>query len=366
MNTIMRRVSELFVFLGLSVLMLGCKYDSTIQVDDVREIDFLNKTGDVQEGQFIGEILGARSIMVYDTLLFVVTSDPNGFLQIFSTNDVQKKLGSFCKQGRAQNEMTRLSFCQAYKKDDHIYLFVIDGGMRICELDITASLKEGYTVVTRTKMRPFVELGLDVFLDNDIDYFLDFIDAYEVVDLDGQQKKAPCKYTLIKGEKQKDLAFFKSAMEVEYNGFVNFPYRGGLKKHPSKNIVANQFLHMDYLLFMDFDKNHYFAVHQKGSITHNDVFHNVKPGRYKFTSSTASENYYFVLYRDGDYCHRENEEDDDNAELLLFDWDGNYIKGFKMDRNSDSMGFDENNKILYTMNSRSEKLYSYDLSPYLP
>lgn len=364
--SIINRAFNLFVFTMFSLLMVCCNNDPIMQVDEIKEIDFINKTGDVLEGQLVGEIMGARSSMVYDTLLFVVTSDPNGMLQIFSTNDFHQKLGSFCKQGRAQNEMSRLLLCQAYKNNNHIYLFVIDGGMRICELDITASLAKGATVVTRTRMRPFVELGLDIFIDNDIDYFLDFIDAYEIVELDGQQKKAPCKYTLIKGEKQKDLAFFKSAMEVENNGFINFPYRGGMKKHPSKNIVVNQFIHMDYLLFMDFDNNYFYSVHQKGSMTHNDVFHNKKPGLYNFTAGTATENYFFVFYRNGDYSRIEGAEGDYLSELLLFDWDGNYIKGFKMDRNSDSMGFDENKKVLYTLNSKTEQLYSYDLSPYLP
>ena len=84
------------------------------------------------------------------------------------------------------------------------------------------------------------------------------------------------------------------------------------------------------------------------------------------TACTTSEDFFLVYYRNGDYSHIQREGDDYYPELLIFDWEGNYIKGFKMDRNSDSMGFDENNKVLYTMNSRTEQLYSYDLSPYLP
>lgn len=361
----MRKVVNLFVLCVISSMMLCCKRNPVIQVDNVKEVDFVNKTGDVLNGVLVDEILGARVIMVYDTLLFVVTTDPQGLLQIFSTNNVHQKLGSFCKQGRAQNEMSRLSFCQAYKKDDHIYLFVIDGGMRICELDITASLEKGATVVTRAKMRPAVELGLDVFIDNDIDYMLDFTDSYSI-QFGEKQKTVPSRYLLFKDDKQQNLVFFKSPMNVDESGFVNFPYRGTILKHPSKNIVVNKFSYMDYLLFMDFDNNHNYAIHQQGSMTHEDIYYREDPWIQHFSACTTSEDFFLVYYRNGDYSHIQREGDDYYPELLLFDWEGNYIKGFKMDRNSDSMGFDENNKVLYTMNARTEQLYSYDLSPYLP
>jgi hypothetical protein len=53
-------------------------------------------------------------------------------------------------------------------------------------------------------------------------------------------------------------------------------------------------------------------------------------------------------------------------ELLIFDWEGNYLKGFKMDRNSISLGYDSERKILYTFTSQKEQLYAYDLSGLLP
>lgn len=354
------------VIVSFSFLIVCCYNDPVIQVDDVREIDFLNKTGDVLEGHFVGEILGARSMTSYDTLLFVVTSDPNGMLQIFSLNDLHNKMGSFCKRGRARNEMSQItSLCQSYKKDGHIYLFMIDGGVRICEMDITASLEQGTTQITRTKMRPIYNLGADLFINNDIDNVLDFIEDYRVED-EKKQKIAPSKYTLFNDEKQTNLSFFKSAMEVDEQSLVIFPYRGTISKHPSKNLVVNKFSYMDYLLFMDFDNNHFFAVHQKGSITHNDIYYREDPWIQHFSACTESEKYFLVFYRNGDYSHVQQEGNVYYPELLVFDWDGNYIKGFKMDRQSDSMVYDEKHKILYTLRSRTEQIYSYDLSPYLP
>lgn len=362
----MRRIVLLFAIASFSFLLVCCKKDPVIQVDDVREIDFLNKTGDVIEGQFVGEILGARTITAYDSLLFVVTNNPDGMLQIFSFNDLHNKLGSFCKRGRARNEMSQItSLCQSYKKDGHIYLFMIDGGVRICEMDVTASLEQGVTLITRTKMRPMYKLGADLFINNDIDYVLDFIEDFRVGD-EKKQKKAPSKYTLYKDDKQNNLAFFKSAMEVDEHSLAIFPYRGTIVKHPSKNLVVNKFFYMDYLLFMDFDNNHFFAVHQKGSITHNDIYYREDPWIQHFSACTESENYFFVFYRNGKYSQIQQEGDVYYPELLVFDWEGNYLKGFKMDRQSDSMVYDDKHKKLYTLRSRTEQLYCYDLSSYLP
>jgi hypothetical protein len=171
---------------------------------------------------------------------------------------------------------------------------------------------------------------------------------------------------LIKGDEQTELDFFKRPMAVTDDGFKDFPYRGTIHKHPSKNIVVNKFNYMDYLLFMDFDKKHNFVVHQNGSMTHEGLFEPVEPWIQNFSPCTVTENYIFVYYRNGDYSHVQRPGDDFYPELLIFDWDGNYIKGLKMDRNSISPAYNENSKILYTFCNRTEQLYEYDLSGLLP
>lgn len=358
------KICHLFLML-FTFLFLCCNSNSPIiQVNDVREVDFLNKTGEVIEGTFVREIMGGQQIMLCDTLLLVFTSNPDGMLEVYSINNLNKKLGSICKQGRAQNEMARITPCQTYIKDNHCFLYVVDGGVRICEIDITESLEKSSTVVTRTKMRHTAQLGYSVFLNNDIDYSLDFMQHYSNVDND--KNHVYSKYTLIKGDEQTELDFFKRPMAVTDDGFRDFPYRGTIHKHPSKNIVVNKFNYMDYLLFMDFDKKHNFVVHQNGSMTHEGLFEPVEPWIQNFSPCTVTENYIFVYYRNGDYSHIQRPGDDFYPELLIFDWDGNYIKGLKMDRNSISPAYNENSKILYTFCNRTEQLYEYDLSGLLP
>lgn len=360
---IMKKSLSVLMFMVVT-MMLSCNDKGPlIQVDEVREVDFLNRTGDVIEGKLMGEIIGAQNIMIHDTLLFVQTSNPEGMLQIYGLSDPSKILGFFCKMGRANNEMSRISLIQAFSKDNHCYLIVVDQNLRICELDITASLENGYSVVTHSKMRPFVELGTDICLDNNLDYLLDYMPDYYSLS-EGKQTKASSKFTLVKHDKQKELVFFESAMVTD-EGFTYAPYRGLLSKHPSKNLAVFSFSYMDYLLFMDFDKKRYYASHQKGSMTHEGIYHQEAPWIKHFSASTATEKYFFVYYRNSDYS-LEPHDGVFYPELLVFDWDGNYVNGFKMDRNSSSLAYDEKNMILYTLSTKTEQIYAYDMSSLLP
>lgn len=94
----------ILVTLGL-LLTMSCNNDNSKILIDDREVDFLNNTGDVIEGKLVkSDILGTTNLIVFDTLLMVTTNNPEGQLQVFSLNTLEL-LGSFCKQGRAKNEM---------------------------------------------------------------------------------------------------------------------------------------------------------------------------------------------------------------------------------------------------------------------
>ena len=70
------------------------------------------------------------------------------------------------------------------------------------------------------------------------------------------------------------------------------------------------------------------------------------------------------LYRQGEYTQKTT-AGDWYPELLVFDWNGNYITGFKMDRKISSIEYDEIHKVLYGING-DEELYAYDMGNFLP
>ena len=175
----------------------------------------------------------------------------------------------------------------------------------------------------------------------------------------------PARYTVYKDGKKRELKFFGTLMDSESTN-KRLPYLGSLYKHPQRNIVVQSFQNMDYLLFMDFDANKYFAIHQQGSLTFNDTYVDSKSKMpLHFTDGASSSKYIMLLYRQGEYTQKTT-EGDWYPELLVFDWDGNYITGFKIDRKIYSIEYDEIHKILYGLNHADEELYAYDMGKIIP
>lgn len=353
-----------FFIVGLALLLtISCNSDPNILVD-VHEVDFLNKTGDIIEGKLVkSEILGATNIVVFDTLIMVNTKNPEGQLQVFSSNTLEH-LGSFCKMGRARNEMLKayVPTEQAYYRNGHLILVMIDAPRTFKEVDITASLQSGNTEIISTQECLPVGDGEFMLLGNDFNYRYEFQrNTYGIED----SKAVPTKYTLYKYGEKRELKFFNTLMDIgpELNKLV--PYTGDLFKHPNKNLVVQNFTCMDYLLYMDFDVDKYFAVHQIGSTTFNDtyVFDKSQMPAY-FTDGASSSKYLMFLYRQGEYTQKTT-YGNWYPELLIFDWEGNYITGFKIDREIRFIEYDEIHNVLYGINN-DEELYAYDMAKIIP
>lgn len=345
------------------LLTVSCNEDSKILIDD-REVDFLNETGDVIHGKLVkSEILGAEEIVVFDTLIMVNTKNPEGQLQVFSSNTLEH-LGSFCKQGRARNEMVKANVPteQAYYKNGHVILVMIDAPNTFKEVDITASLQSGNTVIVSSQECLPVGDGEFMLLNNDFNYRYEFErNTYGNEDITA----IPTRYTVYKDGKKKELQIFNGLMDIGPELPKLVPYTGGLYKHPNRNIVVQGFTCMDYLLYMDFDADKYFAVHQKGSLTFNDTYvFDKSPMPAYFTDGASSSKYLMFLYRHGKYT-QQTTVGDWYPELLIFDWEGNYITGFKMDRDMHFIEYDEIHKVLYGLNN-DEELYAYDMGKIIP
>ena len=54
------------------------------------------------------------------------------------------------------------------------------------------------------------------------------------------------------------------------------------------------------------------------------------------------------------------------VKVKFFDWDGNYITGFKTNLSIHAIEYDEIHKVLYGLDRDNEILYAYDMSHLLP
>lgn len=360
----MNRIVSVKVLLSLFVALslCSCNRDTNIQVP-VREVDYVDKTVDAPKDSIVMEILGANRVFVRDSFLIATTNDVDGQLKVYSINS-WNLLGSFCKKGRARNEMLQFDVIpeQTYYKDDHLIILVQEQRSEFIEVDITESLKKGYTVIQKREEMPSLEDGQIIFLDQDLNKRIES----KYLDFDPDSRKMPIRYFLVNNNKSKELKFFNSPMKTVENYDKRMPYSGGIFKHPSRNMVVKMFTGMDYLLFMDFDSTNYYAIHQQGSLTFEGVYDGEKEAfAPHFALSTTSNDFFMLTYFNGSYSVDAIKSDNGFLpEILVFDWTGNYLTGMKMKQLIKGMGYDELHKMLYVLDFE-DKLHAYDLNKVL-
>lgn len=357
----MRRSLVLFAITLL--WFASCKKPGVLCVP-THEVDYLNNTADIREGRLVMEIMGANNIIVFDTLIMVETNNPDGQLEIYSSNTLQH-LGSFCQRGRARNEFinTWCSTEQCYYRNGHIILVMFDVNSEdlqniiytLKEVDITESLLRGSTVVLNTD--DYMYDGETLVLGNDFGSRFQF----ELPLRYEQTDRILPRYTVINNGDSVDLKIFNKPMETMTQN-KKLPYSGNIKKHPSRNLVVQSFDRMDYLLYMDIDADNYFMVHQKGALTFDDTYVGNRDMYQivRFTEAAASSEYLMYLYRHGDYTLSTSHEEF-YPEVLVFDWDGNYISGFKTNHSITDIEYDQIHKVLYALDRTNETLYAYDM-----
>ncbi|MBO4561633.1 MAG: hypothetical protein J5705_06680 [Bacteroidaceae bacterium] len=354
MNKIVSVKLLLSILVALS--LFSCNRDSNIQVP-VRDVDYVDKTVDAPKDSVVMEILGANRIFVRDTFLIATTNDAEGQLKVYSTNS-WSLLGSFCKKGRARNEMIRFDVVpeQTYYKDNHFIVLVQAERSVFIEVDITESLEKGYTVVKNIEEVSSLKDGQIIFLDKDLNKRIEYKHLY----YDPDSRDLPVRFFLVNNNKSKELKFFKSPMKTVEDMHKQTPYLGGIFKHPQRNMVVKMFTGMDYLLFMDFDSTDYYAVHQAGSLTFEGLYESEESFTPHFALSTTSNDFFMLTYFNGSYSIDAFKADNVLLpEIMVFDWKGNFLKGLKMKQFIKSMGYDELHKNLYVMDFE-DKLHAYD------
>ncbi len=359
----MRNYLQVLAIVFIIALQFSCNNRPNL-IPEVRDVDFSNKDLEV-EGKFVTEIIGAKSIFEYDTLLLVLTYNPAAQLMVFNTNTLDT-LGEFCIKGRARNEFQELhtSVCQMYEKEGDVFATLYDGPYLVKEVNITESIRQGSTVVSNTVDVMSLGKGPTVFLNKDLNQKFELLDnKYKP---DEEMREVPSVYTVkIPDKKDKELKILRRVVYVEEDQKRFIPYGGTIKKHPSKNIIVSTFRGLDYLVFFDLDNDKTFAIHQTGSATFDDEPY-VDTGEYHFSGAAhCAEDYVMLVYNHGKDAMNEPDRSKRKAEVIIFDWEGNFITNIRLDRRIAFIGYDESQEKLFGITFR-EEIYEYDLSGLLP
>lgn len=353
--------------------LISCHVGNPLELE-TREVDYLNKTGDVIHGNILDlNVPGGKAIEVYDTLLMVITSDPNGLLQIYDIRTKQP-LASLCQQGRARNEFSEKFIFKASqlleRNGDIIIVLRGEGGYVLKEVNVSASLREGHTIIEGVYNNiPFGCEGV-VGLDNGINRLFVFNNHNYNIDMKDYN---PPTFSIINEEDTNEIKVYGRLIDFENERYATFWYAGGICKHPTQNIVVQCMRTIDYIHYFNLDDGKHFAVHQTGAPTFDDikvpntVIDDVYCYDYNhFSESIGAEKFLLVMYLNGDYRKENIKKGNGEAtELLAFDWEGNYLGGVKLDLFVHDLAFDPKSNLLYGLRIRDEKIVTFDLSDFI-
>lgn len=372
MLSLIRKIIESIITLSITFLV-SCYIENPLAFE-TREVDFINKTGDLINGEILNlDVAGGVTIAVYDTMLMFITNNPAALLQVYDSRTL-KPLAMLCQQGNAKNEFSDKFIFNSdqmfLRNGDVIIVLRGEGGYVLKEINVSASLREDHTVVEGIKNSiPYGYQDI-VGLDNGINRLFTFNNRN--YDIDREIYNVPS-FSIIDEKHTKEIEVYRRLIDFENKRYSTFWYSGTICKHPSKNIVVQCMTSIDYIHFFDLENNKYFSVHQIGTPT----FENIKvpsilrDGAYEydclhFNESIGSENYFLVLYMNGEYKKKNwNQGNWEATELLAFDWEGNYLGGVKLDIHVHDLAYDSKSGLLYGFRINDEKIVTYDLSNFI-
>lgn len=367
-----RNISSLLIvalLLGSTLIQSSCS-DKSYYSSPVKEIDFVNKTDSILVGEKLNiSVLAPRNIMVCDSLILILSSDPNGQLKVYSLSSM-KQIANLCSKGRAKNEFTQPMFVSNNYQiiDGDIHVQIYDNNYTFKDVNVSESIRKQSTIVTKAYESPYPLNSKMIFIDNQINKRFVWWPAGHSQS-DGNITLPP-RYTIeIDGNEENELKVFPRIRESVNPEDATYGYFGALHKHPNKNIVVQTLESMDYLLFFDLDKNKNWAIHQIGSTSFDDV---VQPTDFDaieythFLGFACTSDIIMTTYIAGDYSVNVSDYfSEARPQLFFFDWDGNYLGGVKLDQQTNRFSYDNLHKRIIGLDYANEVLYSYDISKIL-
>lgn len=357
-------MNKIFTLITTVFLISSCANKEKHLLLDVRDIDYRNHTDFVLEGKPIDiEAMGLEDIIFCDSFLLVVSCDPDGMIKVYNPTSFEE-VARLCYKGRAKNEYNTimLLYTQQYVKDGKTMIPIVDNNSVFKELDFTSSMQNGFTVVGQEGLCPRLDEASVGLINNDVNTLF-YNTGVERDNVKNKMRAPTFSIFDVKNHKKTDLKVYSGIMNIGNEAYYTAMYSGTTRKHPNKNLFVHALRDRDYIYYFDLDNNKHFAVHQQGTTTFDDKLSEpeLKENRRTFAHGLCTEDFFMVLYIGGDY-YVESPEESKAPELLLFDYEGNYLCGAKLLQAIHRIAYDSITKTLYGADISEEKIYSYDFT----
>lgn len=320
----------------------------------------------------ISDIVGATNIYSEESILFVECPDATHQLKLYSINNNLEPIANLCTKGRAKNEFfdPRAACKQFIKEDEHTKLLMYDNYSIIKTIDITESIKQGNTIVDKVEAAPVnLRLGRSIYLSTG-----EWFNHYELHYDDPIDGEFYVPRFTIGFNKDNSLdneipTFGKVMFISEKNrGLYNFVYSGSMRLSPDNSKVVFTFFHMPYMFIFDLKERTGKAFHTESVLSFDKPYPDITNSSeiaYGYGDIDVTDKYIICLCPEGtqgDYTDPLK-----RPVVRFFNWDGEYLFGFYVDKRTYYITFDENSGLLFGLETRGgeERIYEYDIQKYL-
>lgn len=299
------------------------------------------------------DVMGSNDILVFDSLLFVISSNPEGQLSIFSTNN-KKMLVNLCKSGRAKGEFLQpfSPTKQIYTKGNSVLMPLVNNAIQLKVINITESIKKGITEIEFQENCPFISDG-NVFIGTTESERIITWNTTSEDPFSGPYHAPKIEYK--KHDKVfKTCKFFPKLMQTESDGMIIDLYNCTSRICPNGNLLVQAFYRMGYIFIVDYKTGESKAIHLAGTPTFDDYFtKNNLPGRY-FGDVAVTNDYIIALYLGGRALTELPQ-----PHVLIFDWDGNLLSSALLEKGiqAHSIAYDELHNSLYVVDIMKDEFY---------
>ena len=352
---------------GIVFLFFSCKKEKLLvpAIDMTYSVNF----ADTVFGQpVISNAIGTTNLYCIDSLLFLESTDPNGQLKAYSMNDYNI-IANLCCKGRARNEFINpTSSCkQFFRREGHIFLLMYDNYSNIKMIDITESIKKKTTVVENVESAIVnSRKGFSIYVSSQEKWF----NYYKISYIDPRDGYNPARFTISNNEKEKEIPIYGDAMELSEGneGLKNFVYEGSMRIKPDQSKIVFTTFYMPYMFIFDVKNGGVTVFHEKDKLSYCNPYPEIEDWtaiEYFYGDITVTDDYIICSCpygTQGDYI--------DPARrpcIRIFNWEGEYLSNFFVDRRIFSITYDEEKKILYGLDTSEgqETIYKYDINQYV-
>lgn len=312
----------------------------------------------------------AHGMLVYDSLLIGGSGENTFALNVFGLNS-RKKLGMICPLGEGPDDFRNVSTSgrQFVKNGNDICLWIGDGYSKYALVNVTASLKEGHTIIIKKyDNMPGIKkwaygFGIGFMLEDD---FILVRTQSEPQYQSGKEYQPTC-YHLYKGDMDhhvKDYILYNEAIyspDKRFGSEMFYNSQDGMR--PDMKKIAMGMPLVGQLNILDIETGKLTGYQLKDSYNF-EFFASHDMTRYieYFQWITVDQHYIYASYVNKLITEKEDGSNFLNAKtILVFDWEGNPVITLHLDNKFRSMAFDPVYKMLYLTNTEDE-LYQYDMN----